>query len=212
SHTLDHSEALLEAHIPFPLSKMRTSSVVSIVLAFIVTLAAAVETQRSTDIFAWPLSASKPTKLTTVSYTSMNATLKGYDFPKIPDHEEIVRIGFYHKSGKWSGIATSAKNFAIINPMRLVLHVKDDGELYHVGFKANDPITRAEGKPDTSDWLNVEVAKIRPGPVPTLNKPIVVTADGQVEGKEPEKTFLQKYWWAIGLFLLLQVVMGGKGE
>ncbi|KXT15122.1 hypothetical protein AC579_6460 [Pseudocercospora musae] len=191
---------------------MRTSSVVSIVLAFIVSLAAAVESQRSTDILAWPLSASTPTKLTTVSYTSTNATLKGYDFPKIPDHEEIVRVGFYHKSGKWSGIATSAKNFAIINPMRLILHVKDNGELYHVGFKANDPITRAEGKPDTSDWLNVEVVKIRPGPVPALNKPVVVTADGQVEGKEPEKTFLQKYWWAIGLFLLLQVVMGGKGE
>lgn len=171
---------------------MRPSSLVTIVLTFIVSLAAAVESQRSTDIFAWPLSASKPTKLTTVTYTSTNATLKGYDLPRFPADEEIVRVGFYHKSGQWSGIATSASNFAPKTPMKLQLHVREDGELYNVGFKTSEAVSQGEGQVNMVDWLNVEVVKIRPGPLPVLNKPIVVSPDGQVEGKEPEKTFLQK--------------------
>ena len=40
--------------------------------------------------------------------------------------------------------------------------------------------------------LLVEIVHPTPGPSPVLNKPVVVDPDGKVEGKEPEKTFLQK--------------------
>ncbi|KAH0126111.1 hypothetical protein KCU67_g17495, partial [Aureobasidium melanogenum] len=57
--------------------------------------------------------------------------------------------------------------------------------------------------------LAVEIVPLRQGPQVAFDKPIVVNQQGEQEDKEPEKTFLQKYWWAIGLFLLVQVVMGG---
>lgn len=70
------------------------------------------------------------------------------------------------------------------------------------------------------------------GPLVQLNKPVKVSKEGKVEEKEPEKSFLQKYacscrairrcvmsadaidryWWAIGLFLLVQITMGGGKE
>lgn len=40
--------------------------------------------------------------------------------------------------------------------------------------------------------LSVEISRPFPGPTPHLNKPMVVSPDGKVEGQEQEKTFLQK--------------------
>jgi len=33
----------------------------------------------------------------------------------------------------------------------------------------------------------------------------------KTEGKD-EKSFLQKYWWVLGVFMVLQLVMGGSKE
>ena len=60
----------------------------------------------------------------------------------------------------------------------------------------------------------VEVVKMKPAPLPILNKPVQIDAN---TGKVPEpeqKTFLQKYWWAIAIFLVLQLVagVGGGGD
>ncbi|KAI5360354.1 hypothetical protein Slin15195_G082770 [Septoria linicola] len=190
---------------------MRTSTIVSVVLTCILSLAAAVGSEREVKVFAWPLSEDKPQALATVSYTSTNASIKSYTTPALPSTDDIVRVGFYHKSGDWSAIATAASNFAPDKSKKLQLHVRQDGELYHLGFKTSEPVSQGKGKSTVKD-LNVEVVQIQPGPKVALNKPIVVTADGEVEGKEPEKSFLQKYWWAIGLFLLFQVVMSGGKE
>ena len=56
----------------------------------------------------------------------------------------------------------------------------------------------------------VEITMAKQGKRPVLNTPVVVNEQGQVEGKE-EKTFLQKYWWAIAIFLVMQLVAGGAG-
>jgi hypothetical protein len=163
-------------------------------LAFFFSLAAAVETPRQVDVFAWPLSAAKPRAFATIAYTSTNASIKSYTSPTLPSDDDIVRIGFFHKSGSWSGVATSASNLAAEKQKKVQLHVRPDGELYHLAFKTAAPVSQGKGKNSKKD-LNVEVVKIKPGPVPVLNKPVVVREDGQVEGKEPEKTFLQKYAW-----------------
>lgn len=79
--------------------------------------------------------------------------------------------------------------------------------------------------------MSVEVVPMKAGATVHLNKPILLTAEGKVEGQPEEKTFLQKYvqirslvaihddadsinryWWAIGLFLVFQVAMGGGGK
>lgn len=170
---------------------MRTTTVISILLTFIVSLAAAIETEREAKIFAWPLSAEEPQRLATVSYTSTNASIKSYTPPTIPPDDDIVRVGYFHNSGEWSGVATSASNFAANKPKTLQILVNQNGELYHLGFRPSEPVSQGKGKSTVQDFT-VEVVQITPGPKPALNKPVVVTADGEEE-KEPEKSFLQKY-------------------
>ena len=210
---------------------MRANIVVTVVVAFLTYLAAAAQQERTVDIFAWPLSASKSQTLAQLSYTSSNATVKSYTAPKAPNDEDIIRIGFYHPSGSWSGVATSASNLQPQKEKRLQLHLNTNGELYHVGFKVSDiPSSSESGK--GTDGMSVEVVKMQQGPTPHLNKPVVLSADGSVPNKEPEKTFIQKYgaslqfitpcftntdtlsryWWVIVGFLVLQVVIGGAGK
>lgn len=164
----------------------------SLVVVLFGSLAAAASQERSVDIFAWPLSDAKPQSLAKVTYTATNASIASLSKPTLARSDDIVRVGFYHPSGSWSGVATAASNFSPDTPQRLQLHVRPDGELYHIGFKRAEPVSQGRGK-STQDGLSVEVVPIRPGPVPVLNKPVVVSEDGTVEQKEPEKTFLQKY-------------------
>ena len=170
---------------------MRTNILVTLVVAFLSSLALSTKKERTVDIFAWPLSASKSQALAKISYTSSNATVKSYTAPKIPPGDDVVRIGFYHPSGSWSGVATAASNFAPDRDRKVQLHLNTEGELFHVGFKTSGlPSSSKSGK--GKDGLGVEVVKMRKGPTPHLNKPVVLKEEGQVDGKEPEKTFLQK--------------------
>lgn len=171
---------------------IRPHLLISLVLAFLILLAAAAQQERTTDIFAWPLSSEKPQTLAEVTYTATNASIASVKEPTIPSSDDIVRVGFYHPSGSWSGIATAASNFSPNKPKKLQLHVRPDGELYHVGFKVAEPVSQGKGK-STQNGMSVEVVPVRLGPVPAMNKPVVVSEDGTVEQKEPEKTFLQKY-------------------
>ena len=100
--------------------------------------------------------------------------------------EHLLRIGITDpKTGSWRGIVTSAASFADQYHKKFVVHVDEQGEPYHVGFG-----TSAKG---TEEEVEVEIVKRSPGPKPVLNKPIVLNAEGKLESKEPEKTFLQKY-------------------
>lgn len=101
-----------------------------------------------------------------------------------PDH--LVRIGLTDlTSESWRGIVTSAASFADKYHKKFVIHVDDKGEPYHVGFGTS---ARGEGAE-----VEVEIVKRGEGPKPMLNKPVVLNAEGKLEEKEPEKTFLQKY-------------------
>ncbi|KAF1953640.1 hypothetical protein CC80DRAFT_142919 [Byssothecium circinans] len=120
--------------------------------------------------------------------------------------EHFVRVGLHDpKTKSWKGVVTSAASFAEQYKQKFVVHVDEKGEVYHVGFSAS-----AKGNGGDKKEVDVEVVKKGAGPKPVLNKPVVLNAEGKIESKEPEKSFLQKYWWAIGLFLLVQVVAGGK--
>lgn len=150
---------------------------------------------RDVDIFAWPLSAAKPQPFVTVAYNYQNATIKKYTPLKIPLEEETVRIGFHvPNSGAWAGVATSASNFAADQFQRIRLLVGENAEIYHLTFTAASSGDASQDAQTLSakDRLTVDVVEIAKGQAPLLNKPIVVSQDGQVEGKEPEKTFLQK--------------------
>lgn len=100
--------------------------------------------------------------------------------------DHLLRIGFTDpKSKSWQGIVTSAASFSEDYKKKFTVHVDEKGEPYHIGFG-----TSAKSG---SDDVEVEVIKRGLGPKPVLNKPVVLNADGKIDGKEPEKTFLQKY-------------------
>lgn len=174
---------------------MKLRTLLALALTFVTSLAAATEQERTVDVFTWPLSAIKSSSLAKIRYNSTGATLDSYNTPKVPNSDDdIVRVGFYHPSGAWSGIATAASNFAEQKHKRLQLHLNNDGDVYHVGLLALD-VGGSHGTTEGSakDDLSVEVVRMRPGPTPHLNKPVVMSADGTAPEKEPEKSFLQKY-------------------
>jgi hypothetical protein len=101
-----------------------------------------------------------------------------------PNH--LLRVGLPDpKSGSWRGIVTSAASFADQYHKKFIIHVDEKGEPYHVGFGTS---AKKEGED-----VEIEIVKRNPGPQPVLNKPIVLNAEGKIDSKEPEKSFLQKY-------------------
>jgi hypothetical protein len=170
---------------------MRANTIITLVVTFFTSLAFSAQAEQSVDIFAWPLSAAKSQSLAKISYNSTHATVKSYNAPKIPAGDEIVRVGFNHADGAWSGVSTASSNFAPGREKKIQLHINPQGKLYHVGFKASD-IGSSSKTGTGKDGLNVEVVKMQKGPAPHLNKPVVLNAEGKVDDKEPEKTFFQK--------------------
>jgi hypothetical protein len=67
-----------------------------------------------------------------------------------------------------------------------------EGQLYHIGFQSSD-ISSSSKIGTEKNGLGVEEMRMQRGPAPHLNKKVVLSADGKVEEKEPEKSFLQKY-------------------
>jgi hypothetical protein len=114
-------------------------------------------------------------------------TLSSYTPPTgsyTADH--LLRVGLSDpKSGAWRGIVTSAASFADQYHKKFIVHVDEKGEPYHVGFGTS---AKRSG-----DEVEVEIVKRSSGPQPVLNKPIVLNAEGKIDSKEPEKSFLQKY-------------------
>jgi len=171
---------------------MRFTAALSFALTLLSSVAAA-QTDKQIDIFAWPLSASKSQSLAKLSYNLEEATVISYKALALPADEEIVRIGFHHpQTGSWSGIATSAANFAEGKDKKIQLLLNEQGEVYHVGFKTSDWPTSAKGGSKKDD-MSVEVVPMKPASTIQLNKPVVLNADGKLAGQPEEKTFLQKY-------------------
>ena len=189
---------------------MRTPTILTLLLTLLFSLASAQTQQqllqepRSITIHTWPLSASSPRPLAEITYASTSATLTSYTPPStLPTTtEEIVRVGFYHASGAWSGIATSASNFAADKLGKVVLHVNGAGEVYHLGFHAT-----AVGGNGGGEALKVEVLPIQAGPTVVLNKPVVLGPDGGAAEKEPEKSFFQKYVLCLPLTFYLSTFL-----
>ncbi|KAH7139440.1 hypothetical protein B0J11DRAFT_43480 [Dendryphion nanum] len=146
-----------------------------------------------------------PIPLAQIDYdaSTSTGTLASYTPPTgsyTPDH--ILRIGLSDpKTGSWRGVVTSAASFAEQYKKKFVIHVDERGQPYHVGFS-----TRSRGK---EDEVEIEIVKRAIGPQTAFNKPIVLNAEGKLDSAEPEKSFFQKYWWALALFLVVQLVAGG---
>lgn len=133
--------------------------------------------------------------------------------PPIIDSDELVRIGFYDANGAWHGSVASGSVFGQKVDRNILIYVDFKGDIYHVGITAEeipDP-AKTKIKVKKGDKKAKEAAKLakkaewKDGqtfisvivdsepPLPTLNKPVVLNAEGRVESPEgQEKTFLQK--------------------
>lgn len=170
---------------------------------------------------AAPAPIPSPIPLAQISYDPHAATaeLSSYTPPTgayTPEH--LLKLGILTpgpvkngQEGEWHGILTSAASFDTQYKKTFTLWVDERGEVYHVGFSTSARANGGQGEAD-KDEVAVEVVKRSAGPVPALNRPVVLNAEGKLDGKEPEKSFLQKYWWAIGIFLLIQMIAGGAKE
>lgn len=182
---LRHTTALREQ-----LVKHRT--VASMLLSKLLLLPVAVASSVTVYVQSLPASDSskspspRPVPLAQIDLdaSTSTGTLSSYTPPTgsyTPDH--LLRIGLSDKK-QWRGVVTSAASFDQAYKKTFVIHVDEKGEPYHIGFG-----TSARGR---EDEVEVEVVKRAPGPKPALNKPVVLNADGKLDTKEPEKTFLQK--------------------
>ncbi|KAI9717347.1 MAG: hypothetical protein M1828_007235 [Chrysothrix sp. TS-e1954] len=80
------------------------------------------------------------------------------------------------------------------------------------GKPTDVPIKGAKKTDEDEQPLLVVIERPVPGPTPHLNKPVVLSPDGKAPEAEPEKSFIQKYWWVLAAFLVLQVFMAAAPE
>lgn len=159
---------------------------------------------RAITIEAWPLTSAQPQPLAQVSYDLNNkrSRITEYTPPTIPcTNEDLVRVGFHTSvDSKWQGVVTSAASFDPKYQQKLLLHLDDDGNVWHVAISTITKPKPKKGKmvkgkrqpPEEVPQIVVETVSPVPAPSPILNKPVVLSAEGKLEEKEPEKTFLQK--------------------
>ncbi|KAI9729756.1 MAG: hypothetical protein M1834_006707 [Cirrosporium novae-zelandiae] len=171
--------------------------------------------QQSATIYVWPLTAATPSVLAEVSYNpiTLQSSLIKYNKPNLATsagEEDLVRVGFYSaESNQWIGTATGLHNFDDNNLEKtLALTLNDKGKLLQSSFKAS--VSSNTGR--TSNSLRIQLVKPAAAPQPHLNRPVVLNEDGKVSETEPEKTFFQKYWWAILGVTLLALTTGGDGK
>lgn len=214
---LSHLHCCTDPELQFGSSgKMRIFSLAAVLGAASVVVAEA----RTANIYIQPLgSSSAPVLLAGLTYdssapdTASSASVTSYKAPDLPESTELVRVGLYDTNQKqWAGSTSvaSAENFAKGYSPHFVLRVDGtSGEEVVLGASVRgvriDAGQTRDPEPQASLLLTSR------GKQPDLNKPIVLSPEGKKVEKE-EKTFLQKYWWMIGIAIMLAMGGGGGGE
>ncbi|KOS22119.1 hypothetical protein ESCO_001757 [Escovopsis weberi] len=153
-----------------------------------------------------------PTPFAEIAYDASSpaaASVIAYEHPQTPPSPAgALRIGLYDPaSARWlsgtsvAGAANFGKGFA----PHVVLTVDAAGEVLGAacrGVRIDAGATRDFGP------RAVVVVQGSAG-VPELGRPVVVAPGGRKAAEEPEKTFLQKYWWMIAIAVLMAMSGGG---
>jgi len=161
--------------------------------------------RRSVTVQSWPLSAAQPQPLAQVSYdpATKSSSISSYTPPEVAySVDDLVRVGVYDDSdSKWRGVVTSAATFDPKYQQKLLLHLDEAGNVWHVAISTIPMPKPVKGKivngkrqpPAPVPQIIVDVLLPTPAPQPILNKPIVLSPEGIVEAEKVEKTMLQKY-------------------
>ncbi|KAI5927978.1 hypothetical protein F4810DRAFT_705875 [Camillea tinctor] len=190
---------------------MKLTTILSGLVAFsLASLASAEGQTASIYIQTVSQSPSAPVPLAEIQYdlaAASEAEIISYEAPELPEDAKLVRIGVYNPTSKqWesSTSVASADNFSKGYSPMVMLSVDQKGTvvsaaLRGIGIDAGQ--TRDFGP-------QAMVLATQPGKQPDLNKPVVLSPEGKTVVPE-EKTFLQKYWWLIGIVVLMSMTGGG---
>ncbi|KAF3766238.1 hypothetical protein M406DRAFT_339493 [Cryphonectria parasitica EP155] len=181
---------------------------------------------QTAQIYLQPVgSTTSPVQLAEITYdittSDASASVTSYEAPELPESASLVRIGLYDpRAKKWAGSTSVAS-------------VENFGKGYSPHFLLSLDAPRGgkevEGGPKEARVLGASLRGVRidagqtrdfgpqagllvtgRGKQPELNRPVVLSPEGKKVEKE-EKTFLQKYWWMIGIAVFL-AMSGGGGE
>lgn len=174
-------------------------------LAFVYAVqAVAPGSSREFTVEAWPINSAQSQPLAQISFEPLSklSKINAYTPPQGPlAVEDLVRVGFHDPAdSKWRGVVTSAASFDAKYQQKLHLHLDEDGKIWHVAISTipkpaptKGQMVKGKRQPaQEAPQLVIEILPTVPAPSPILNKPVVLNAEGKVEGKEPEKTLLQK--------------------
>ncbi|OJJ84891.1 uncharacterized protein ASPGLDRAFT_66355 [Aspergillus glaucus CBS 516.65] len=188
--------------------------------------AASSSEQAATDILYWPVASHQPSTLGRVSYdpTSLESNVLSYSPPaasrKTTDAEDhtdkLVRVGLYTSTPanpkQWVGTLTSLSSLTGVGDAKptIQLHLGPSNEVYRVSLR----LSSSSSSSDATEGIKpgVELVRTESGPRPHLNRPIVISPDGQGPQEVVEKTFFQKYWWVFLIVTFLAMSGGGEGQ
>ncbi|KIE04007.1 cyclin-dependent protein kinase regulator pho80, partial [Metarhizium majus ARSEF 297] len=191
---------------------MRTTILLSALCAALIIHA----NPQTAEISIQPISSSHPQAplpFASISYDLAaldSSTITSYDAPDIPESSSLVRIGVYDPKVKsWLSGTTvaSTENFAKGYSPTITVSVNSRGDVLSAALKG----VQIDAGQTRDFGPKVVVLTEGRGPQPVLNKPVVVSKDGKKVEEEVEKTFLQKYWWMIGIAVFI-ALSGGGGE
>ncbi len=178
---------------------------------------------QSVDIFYQPIKSlpnDKKALLASVKYniSSLESSVLSYAPPAASDTttEPGVSHPLFRISTNTPGGSTTVTDLSTFSPtyaQTLILHLREDYLVLAASISAESRASPTRSSQDPKANLKVVFVRPQPGPTPKLNvrKPVVVGADGKEMPQEPEveKTFFQKYWWALALVAVLALVGGG---
>ncbi|KAG5972983.1 hypothetical protein E4U55_000684 [Claviceps digitariae] len=170
----------------------------------------------TTEIYIQPISPSSqppspPLLLAELSYdlaALASPRVLWYESPEIPESASLIRVGVYHQGSKtWTSGTTvaSTENLAKGYSPTIVVNVNQEGHVVSAALKG----VQIDAGQTRDFGPKVVVLTEREGAQPVLNKPVVVTEGKKVE--VDERSFLQKYWWMIGIAVFI-ALSGGGGE
>ncbi|KAK4183104.1 cyclin-domain-containing protein [Podospora australis] len=149
--------------------------------------------------------------------TQSSSEVLSYEAPELSEDRKLVRVGVYDPAGEeWvsSTSVASVDNFGKGYSPHFVLTVDggdDKGEdktrVVAVGVKG----VRIDAGQTRDFGPQVLVRKVEEGARPQLGKPVVLDPEGKKVVAE-EKTFFQKYWWALAIGAVLLLGGGGDGK
>jgi hypothetical protein len=162
--------------------------------------AATSELTDTTAVYLQSVDSSAVTLLAEIEYnpSTLVAEIKEYEAPGLATDSKLLRVGVYDKvtsSWKSSTSVTSIESFGKGYAPTITLSLDTQGDVFSVSLKS--------GKIDAGQTRDfgpkVKVVKTVPGKKVELNKPVVLSKEGKVEGEVVEKTFLQKLVYPLSL-------------